>query len=175
MRLSLFSAFLLLLIAACTPREEAPPLKVEGLVPVYTTAEDMALEVQTPRPMRRLGKIYHKAPWLFAVETGEGIHVIDNSNPDNPQPKWFYRIAGCQDMAVKGARLYADQYTDLLVIDLSKPDQLKVLQRQTIRKENAQINLPPDYSGFFQCPDPKKGGVKRWEKAMLTEPGCKTN
>jgi hypothetical protein len=175
MKFQLFPTLLLLFAAACTQPEDAPPLKVEGLRPVYATEDELKIEVQTPRPMRQLGKIYYKAPWLFAVETGAGIHVIDNSNPDNPQPKWFYSIVGCQDMAIKGERLYTDQYTNLLVIDLSALDRIKVLERQAIRKESGTLNFPPNYSGFFECPDPKKGGVKRWETAMLTEPGCKTN
>jgi hypothetical protein len=76
MKFQLFPTLLLLFAAACTRPEDAPPLKVEGLRPVYATEDELKIEVQTPRPMRQLGKIYYKAPWLFAVETGAGIQVV---------------------------------------------------------------------------------------------------
>ena len=68
------------------------------------------------------GKIYVLGNTIFMAESGKGIHIIDNSNPSNPVNKWFINIPGNEDMAVSGNILYADCYTDLLAIDISKPD-----------------------------------------------------
>ncbi len=173
------ACFVLLLcsLAACTPPgEEAEtfPASVEGLRPIYAGQPDLRVQVQAPHTLRNLGKIYHKAPYLFAVEKNAGIHVIDNSDPKLPRPLWFYHIPGCNEMAIRNNLLYTDQWNDLLVIDLRRLDTLSVLSRQRIRTGQDDLNLPAGYNGYIECPDPKKGPVIGWEPAVLEKPRCKT-
>ncbi|GAA4324149.1 hypothetical protein [Flaviaesturariibacter amylovorans] len=70
------------------------------------------------QPVRHPGKIYTRGGYLFLNEVDKGIHVIDNSNPANPQKLAFIPIPGNVDLAVKGQYLYADSYADLVVFDL---------------------------------------------------------
>ena len=59
----------------------------------------------------------------------EGIHVLDNSNPSQPEHLGFIKIAGNLDMAIKENILYADNYSDLLAIDIANVQQPRLLCR----------------------------------------------
>lgn len=82
-------------------------------------------EIRTPpqykaaRPLKNTGKIYFYDKYILINELKEGIHVIDNSNPSSPQNIGFISIGGNVDMAVKGNYLYADNYMDLITVDIS--------------------------------------------------------
>ncbi len=97
-------------------------------VPVYVSKDEVKANVKskTPRKVENPGKIYIKGQYIFLNEVDRGIHVIDNSNPGNPKNIAFINIPGNVDMAVKGNILYADLYSDLLAIDISNPQQVKL-------------------------------------------------
>lgn len=89
------------------------------------------------------GKIYTKGNLLFVNEKYKGVHIFNNQNPATPQKIGFIYIAGNVDIAIKGNTLYADNTTDLVVLDLSGlPTTVKVLNR----KENVfpEMNITPD-------------------------------
>ncbi|HEX8562316.1 MAG TPA: hypothetical protein VF676_04975 [Flavobacterium sp.] len=74
------------------------------------------------------GKIYVAANYIFYIAKEDGVHVFDNSNPSSPQNIAFLNIDGVHDIAVKGNRLYADNYVDLVVFDLSDMQDISVVQ-----------------------------------------------
>lgn len=83
-----------------------------------------ATEVEKPGKMFLLGR------YIFLNEVNEGVHIIDNSNPSAPVNKAFISIPGNVDIAVKGNTLYADMFTDLLVLDISDP--MNVVLKDTV-------------------------------------------
>lgn len=89
--------------------------------PVYMSFEELrsSVEPQEPHPLASPGKIYFKDNYLYINEAGKGIHVIDNSDPANPQPKSFINIPGNFDLAIRDNILYADSYVDLVAINIS--------------------------------------------------------
>ena len=89
--------------------------------PIYLDYETLRSSVQpaAARPLVHPGKIYFKDNYLLIVEQWEGIHLIDVSNPANPQNKLFIEVPGCRDIAVKNNSLYVDSYVDLVTVDLS--------------------------------------------------------
>jgi hypothetical protein len=91
--------------------------------PVYRTTEEVRANIRSnpPRSVEHPGKIYIYGRFIFLNELDRGIHIIDNSVPANPRRVAFIDIPGCVDMAVKGDMLYADAYTDLVVLDISNP------------------------------------------------------
>lgn len=74
---------------------------------------------EAARPLKKPGKIFSLGNYMFINEFQEGIHVIDNSDPANPVQTNFWSIPGNVDLMIRGNYLYADQYTDLLTIDIS--------------------------------------------------------
>jgi len=132
--------------------------------PVYMDYSTLRSSVQSSqaRDLVRPGKICFYDKYLLIVEYHEGVHVIDVSNPANPQNKSFVEVPGCVDIAVKNNVLYADSYVDLVAIDLSNIAQPKEKNRlkdvfpyMVPKAENE--NLP------YASVDQTKGVVVSWE------------
>ena len=75
------------------------------------------------------GKIYYKDGFIFLNEKYKGIHVIDNSNPSDPQNIGFINIPGCIDIAIKNTSLMADNAVDLVTVDIRDFPQIAVTSR----------------------------------------------
>lgn len=162
-----------LAFGACGPDDPVVNVgEVTGLRPLYRPAEEAKkIEMQPPRPLQNPGKIYVSGNWLLINEVGKGLHVIDNTDPASPEKVSFISIPGNIDMAVKGQVLYADNYTDLVAIDISNPGNIKV----SSRVENAfgnQLRYPLQTNVYFECVDDSKGLVIGWEEVTLTNPEC---
>ncbi|MEM6846082.1 MAG: hypothetical protein AAF632_27980 [Bacteroidota bacterium] len=101
------------------------------LEPVYMTTDELrsSFAIAPPEVLSTTGKIYYLAPYLFINKPGEGIHVIDNSDPTSPINLSFISIPGNFDMAARGNILYADSYIDLLAIDISNLNDVKITKR----------------------------------------------
>jgi hypothetical protein len=80
--------------------------------------------------------MYILGNYIFLNDQGKGIHIINNANPSNPVNEAYVNIPGCEDMAVTGNTLYADCYTDLMTIDISNP--------QDVKLKNVIPNIFPD-------------------------------
>jgi hypothetical protein len=79
--------------------------------------------------LKKPGKIYIKDNYLFINELKKGIHVIDNSNPASPKFISFINIPGNMDMAVVDDIMYADSYSDVVVINISNPAKIGEVKR----------------------------------------------
>ena len=91
--------------------------------PVYMEKQVVYANIKSnaPRTVEHPGKIYLYGNYIFLSEVDKGVHIIDNSNPDKPVSKAFINIPGNLDIAVKGNTLYADLYTDMVVVDITDP------------------------------------------------------
>ena len=165
---------ILAVLVGCQPVDSdeipnGPPFDNTAYRPVYATlAELTKIESQTPRPLRKPGKIYVKDNYLFVNELGEGIHVINNSDPTKPEKIAFLSILANYDMAVKGNFLYADNGRDLVVFDIGNPVSINLVKR--IEKAIPQYDFPPYQNIYFECVDTKKGTVVSWEKVTVSAP-----
>jgi hypothetical protein len=145
------------------PYYEVP--KDNGYRPVYISYADYEkVTVTTPQAMKVPGKIYIKNNYLFINEQLKGVHVIDNTNPKNPQKIGFIQIAGNVDIAIRGTTMYADNGRDLVVIDVSDPTQAKVVNRIKDVFEVYTNNYPPAYRTYYECVDKTKGIITGWQK-----------
>ena len=82
------------------------------------------IALQAPKSLQSPGKIYIKDDMLLINEVGQGIHVINNENPQAPKKLAFINIPGNIDVAVKGDMIYADNYMDLVALN-SKTGEIK--------------------------------------------------
>jgi LVIVD repeat len=89
--------------------------------PVYKTDAELKTppQYQAARPLKNTGKIYFYDKYILVNELKQGIHVIDNTNPAAPINVGFISIGGNVDIAVQGNYLYADNYMDLITLDIS--------------------------------------------------------
>lgn len=150
-----------------------PPGIVEGVKPIYASSENWDLiSSKEPQPIGDLGKIYYKFPYIFVNERNKGIHVLDNTTPENPLPIRFIEVIGSEDIAIKGNFLYADNITDLVTIDISDLENISVTSRVKDLYSESKKDYPDGYSGFFECVDPTKGIIVGWKNATLDNPAC---
>ena len=123
-----------------------------------------------PQVLEETGKIYIKGHLIFLNEFGKGIHVINNRNPYKPEIIAFLNIPGNVDIAIRDNILYADSYTDLVVIDISDPKNIKEIKR--IKNIFPDIPLP---SSFLEALDPEPvwsgGGCFTMGTMVLTAGG----
>lgn len=165
-----FLAIIALLNNCVTDEDKAANEKVMGYRPIYTDyAVLRKIELQKARGLTSPGKIYTKGKYLYINESGDGVHIFDNSDKTNPKPLAFLSIPVNKDISIKGNILYADNGDDLVTIDISDPNNIKVLKR--VEKAFPYPSYPLE-RGRFECVDPGKGYVKAWEYVELTNPKC---
>ena len=66
---------------------------------------------------------------LLVMDRSKGLHVIDNSDNDNPRPLAFLDIPGGGSMAVRNELLYVSQYIDLLTFSLRDAARPELISR----------------------------------------------
>ena len=117
---SLIACCSLVLFASCSSDDNSNE-KAVFAVPVVKSLASIRnnVSVSAARQTNSDGKIYATDNLLFYVAKESGVHVFNNSNPALPVNIAFINLAGVHDIAVKGNYLYADNYVDLLVFDIS--------------------------------------------------------
>ncbi|CAL68527.1 LVIVD repeat-containing protein [Christiangramia forsetii] len=100
-------------------------------VPVTQSIADFraSVKVQEPRTIQESGKIYAWKDYIFINDKNEGVHIIDNTDPFNPQNIKFLKIPRNMDIAIKNEKLYADNGMDLVVFDISNIDKISEVGR----------------------------------------------
>lgn len=154
------------------PSPLEPPLSSVTYRPVYISrAELTTTTLLAPQPLKNPGKIYIKNHYLLVGESGNGFHIIDNTDPAKPRKLAFMAIPGNTDFAIKGNTLYANNGADLLVYDIADLSNIRLVKRL----ENVlppQNNYPDARNVRFECADPSRGYVIRWEAAPVQNPTC---
>ena len=164
---------LLWLLFGCDPTmtDLSDREKWDGYKPVYMTpAEARDIRLLSARDLEKPGKIYVKDQYIFINEQSKGVHVIDNSNPSAPRSVAFINIPGNVDISIKGTILYADNFTDLVAIDISNLQNIRVTKR--VENVYEQLNYPDMTRVRFECADASKGVVVGWVKTESKNLKC---
>ncbi|MBO6524198.1 MAG: hypothetical protein JJ971_10265 [Balneolaceae bacterium] len=136
--------------------------------PVYLSEAEFtaSVQLQSPQDLEEPGKIYFYDGYLFVNEVNKGVHIIDNSDPANPENVGFLNIPANKDIAVNGALLYADSNSDLLVFDIQDIENPQLISRS----EDVFSNWSEIYLGFpYQEIEASKGIVVDWKEVKITE------
>ena len=138
--------------------------KYTVMEPVYMSPQEVrsSFAILPADTLQEPGKIYLYDSWLLINEPGNGIHVIDNLDPANPQMMYFINIPGNYDMAVKDKLLYADSYVDLVVIDIGDPNNIR---------EVARLNEVFMFTSGNVFWDREKGVIVDWHEKEIIEVG----
>lgn len=147
MKLSSLGISVLVLLSSCYFLDygEPPPpdRNFTAYTPILLTRTELenAIRWEAKRTINVPAKIYTKDHFIFISEQYEGIHVIDNRDRYNPVNLGFIRVPGCVDIAMKENILYADNAIDLVALDLSDLQNIKVVKR--IKNQFPELS-PPD-------------------------------
>ncbi len=163
-----------LLLWSCDPGKNDLTGKTDAYVPVYSTLTDINnILVETPKPTVEAGKIYAYGNYIFQNDLNTGIHIIDNSNRNQPIKIAFLSLPLNTEIAVKGNYLYANNYVDLVVFDISQPANPKLVKRVSDIFPPVNQKYPPYSNVYFKCPDKSKGLIVRWELQNIDIPNCR--
>ncbi|UOR07540.1 hypothetical protein MUN82_10680 [Hymenobacter aerilatus] len=163
----LLGGALLLSLTACPmidPVDRVPLPRYKPLLMPRIQLEQ-AVAVLPPQAMHNTGKIYLRDPYLLINERYEGVHIINNIDPANPQPVAFLRIPGNVDVAMKGNMLYADSGSDLLTFDMSDMQKARLVHR--VKDAVPELPMPEagDVPAEYQAPNrPADAVVIGWQK-----------
>ncbi|MBN1107756.1 MAG: hypothetical protein JXR66_03800 [Bacteroidales bacterium] len=163
---SLITSLLFLIFEGC----DEPVYKIyTGNAPVYMSYSELrsSVAVDNSVMLENPGKVYFTDDYIFIIEELKGIHIYENSNPSEPVKKTFVKIPGVDDVAVSGTRLYANSYTDLVILDIQDVENTVLLGRReslfAYTLPSVDNNLPRAYF------DKTKGIVTGWEVKTIKE------
>ncbi|MDD2277905.1 MAG: hypothetical protein PHD06_09650 [Bacteroidales bacterium] len=166
------ATILFLFVAVATTRctdKTVMRITYDANVPIYMSFEDFrtSFKKSETEEISQPGKMYFKDGYLFINEVGKGIHVINNTDPSNPQKIAFYEIMGNVDMAIRNNILFADSYIDLLAIDITDVNNPVEINRI----ENVFPEIVPEGDIWFPYAmvDRSKGVIVGWEVETITE------
>lgn len=130
--LFLLTLLWMVFIASCTKDKCTNEMTYSLIEPVYVLPDSLSqpAESQAPRKVQNPGKIYFYKDYIFINEPREGFHVINNEDPANPINEQFIAIKGNVDIAVMNDYLYADAYTDLVILDLKNVRAITQINRK---------------------------------------------
>ncbi len=106
-----------------------------------------SVSVTLARETNADGKIYVAEDYLFYIAKESGVHVFDNSDPSAPINLSFINIEGVHDISVKGNYLFADNFVDLLVFDISNVQNITLVK--TVQNVLTFSAAFPDEAEFY--------------------------
>lgn len=170
----LIPAIFSIILFSCTPEgNRILPVQTDSYSPVYASTGDVTQIVfEAAKNTEIAGKIYAIGNYIFQSDINKGIHIIDNRNK-NQKKIGFLRIPFSTEIAVKGNYLYTNNLNDLVVFDISNINNPQLVKRIENMFPVVNQKYPPMSNVSFECPDPAKGIVVKWEKRILTEPKCR--
>jgi hypothetical protein len=151
---------LALFFASCDKDDDTPQdialfavAKIESLATLRNS-----ISVEPAQQTNSEGKIYVATGKLFYIAQEEGVHIFNNQNPAAPQNIAFINIPGVHDVAVKENFLYADNFVDLLVFDISNINNITLVK--TVQNAIQFYPQYPEEAEFYDYEDyPQEGEI----------------
>ena len=170
--LFLFSLTLLALTGCEDKVTETVTYKINEPIFMSTATFRNSVKVTAePQKITSIGKMCFYNNYLYISEPEKGIHIINNTDPANPQMIGFIQLLGNADLAIRNGMLYADSYIDLVWFDVTNPELPELKGRLDSIFPTAMPMIPNnygyDYSSIYS--GKSKGIVIGWELKERTE------
>ncbi len=122
---------LFFMLQSCNDETDGEFVMVNVATPKYMTKEALrsSVEITLPLPIIESGKIYVYKDLVLVNDIENGIHIIDNSNPESPKKVACIKMEANNDMEIKGDYLYVDSLMDLVIFDISNIRDIKEVTR----------------------------------------------
>lgn len=154
---NLVPLLLLLGITSCLNKDCDLSVKYLEYQPVYMEQEafESVVAVEEPQTIFRPGKIHVSDSALFINDIARGLHIFDNTQPENPRKVAFINIPGSYDVSVICDKLYVDSSSDILIFDISELSNPILINRL-----KGVLQSIVSYRGYNS--DPSQGVVVDW-------------
>lgn len=109
-------------------------IKVGYYIPRYAEPGSgiLSVDLQDPIPLETTGKIIHYKDYIFINKPLEGIHILNNEDPKNPVNQGFIQVKGSLDMAIINDFLYVDQFSAMVVLDITNMNTITLVEDYTV-------------------------------------------
>ena len=129
---------------------------------------EKAIATDVAQELHNTSRISLKDNRIYVVELYKGVHVIDNTDPTQPNSDFhFITIPGCVDMSIKGDVLYARSAEDLVAVDISDITNVKEISR--VKETFPELGADVEYYGlpyrFQKGQRPANTVIVAWEGA----------
>ena len=170
----LLQIFIVLVLLGCERNTSIDTVSNSyGYVPIYSNKNDLEkISIVNSKTTITAGKIYAYNNYIFQNDIGIGIHIIDNTDKQNPHKIGFINIPYSSEMAIKNNFLYANNANDLVVFDISSSQNPVLINRVSNVFPAFTQHFPNEQGTYFECVDTTKGVVVGWKKQALTNPKC---
>ncbi|WP_456868229.1 LVIVD repeat-containing protein [Galbibacter sp. BG1] len=153
----------LLVFVSCANDDDYETVQVASAITMSVAELRNSTSVLPPQNISESGKVYVKDHLILINDKKEGIHLIDNTNPANPQKTAFLKVLGSNDMEIKGDYLYVDSYMDLVVFDISNLTEIKEVERlEDVFPYYAPYPVDATYINYNTYPQDQKAIVVGW-------------
>lgn len=167
----IYAFFCLGLFGGCEVDTSVPETKVWGYTPIYGAAPLASdVQLQPAKSIGKKGKLYFKDNFLLLINEGEGVHFVNNADPDNPINYKFLAAPGIRNIAIKDSVLYLEMGTSLMSVLVIDFDSIQVLENKANFFEIQKF--PSEVGVQFECYDPENGQLIGWRKDSITDPQC---
>jgi hypothetical protein len=165
-------ALLLLALGSCNTKRQFPD-NVLGYAPIYSNdGNNNTISVTAAASYENPGKIYKYGNYSFQMDNGKGIHIINSTDPNNPQKIKFIQVAGCTDISIKNNSLYTNNFRDLVTLNIADINNITETARTTDVFPMVEQITPPVAGVYFECVDETKGTVISWTQKNIENPKC---
>lgn len=145
---------------------------VRGYAPIYFNVDIGDNISAPPRPYDELVNFVLYKDLILMVENAEGVHVINNANPNAPEDLGFLNMPGTIGLVVKEDQAIIATTNQLISVNISNINTAIVNSITMVEGDNGISLLPPDDLRDFECVDITKGILAGWEQKELTNPKC---
>ncbi|MDL2322393.1 hypothetical protein LJC52_00210 [Bacteroidales bacterium OttesenSCG-928-A17] len=124
MKKILFFIGVAVLFAACENNGSMVQYKINE--PVFMPKTEFRNSVNVTNDAKTLtgsGKICFYNGFLYISDPGNGVHIVNNTDPANPKMVGYIELPGNYDINVRNDILYADALIDLVWFDITDPAQ----------------------------------------------------
>ncbi len=115
---------------------------VDKATPITKTRAELQSEIfiDSSHPNTGYSRLYALDNRLYATVPGEGVQVIDNSDPAKPKDIAFINLPGVEDVVIEGDTFVTNQYSDLVIFSISQ------------QTEIGRVNNLYDYKDYIELP-----------------------
>jgi hypothetical protein len=163
-RISLVVVFIVVIGLTFMAFRTSPPPSIK-FEPIMMSRADLeaSFAIEPAREIEKPGKLWVYNNFIMLIEQYRGIHIIDNSDPNNPQRVAFIRIEGCTEVAVREGILYANNAVDLVGVKATADfSSLEIVSRN--RDVMPVISSPEPWDDeYYLSRIPDDMIIVRWE------------
>lgn len=147
----LITSSVLLSMACMEEINECNPTYSICVTPITLTwaelRKDIELTYGNETTITTPGKVHIKDHYLFVVDNYRGVHIFDQTDPQNPIRVVFIPVQGTLEISINDGLMYLNGFTDLVVIDYQAVLNGDFNQSHVWRK--VDIFNAPKLSSFF--------------------------